>query len=596
MASHVRTFSLDILTKGVQNRLDNPSEFVSALPASIFTSPVTVPRDGKGDILLPEQYQHVRNWFQDCQKSHSAFGCCGLLSSIELTFLDCRLERMVTLPAGTPYVALSYVWGRNPVAQSDHSSAQWHTLPPTIRDAAFLTLQVGERYLWIDRYCIDQTDNLQKHNLISNMHDIYSHASWVVVAATGESVEEGLPGVSTSMVALPINPTMVGEYGLFTHRPSPRDLIQESVWNTRGWTYQEAVLARRTVVLTNSVIYLQCMEGQEFGWSFMQGPRFVWTNESNIRRGQRRRVFQTEAFDLLQDEKRYTAVVDRFQQHIASYLKRVLTFEHDHLNAISGVLNEFGRNSSHPLFQYWGLPNSPTRFWTTGDALNWRCEWPLTRRQGFPSWSWVGYHFDNNKSHLLWRSTHDLDHRQPGVLEPNISVELENKLLVNLDDLDAVLGTPEADALHLQRLSHVLVLDTHVERLELRHDPRGKFVTKRIDEGGLSLRNAVKTNSTWCMGSVEANKRIDVQIDLDIGDWTTFAQHVRDNYVLCAFVAEDSRGFSFLMLTEEDGYFTRIGIAEFASRPPGTQMMSEHESAQHRAKVAALRRRVIKLK
>lgn len=84
------------------------------------------------------------------------------------------------------YVALSYVWGP--------PSGDW---PKTILDAVEVTKQLGEKYLWVYRLCINQSNLQEKQFLTSKMDAIYDGAEFTIVAAAGDA-RTGLTGVSTT--------------------------------------------------------------------------------------------------------------------------------------------------------------------------------------------------------------------------------------------------------------------------------------------------------------------------------------------------------------------------------------------------------------
>jgi len=54
---------------------------------------------------------------------------------------------------------------------------------------------IGERYLLVDRLCIVQDDIEAKHAQIHNMGSIYASASFTIVAALGNSANNGLRGI-----------------------------------------------------------------------------------------------------------------------------------------------------------------------------------------------------------------------------------------------------------------------------------------------------------------------------------------------------------------------------------------------------------------
>jgi hypothetical protein len=45
-------------------------------------------------------------------------------------------------------------------------------MPSTISDAIDVTLKIGLRYLWVDRFCINHDDADDKHKIIQNMDAI----------------------------------------------------------------------------------------------------------------------------------------------------------------------------------------------------------------------------------------------------------------------------------------------------------------------------------------------------------------------------------------------------------------------------------------
>jgi len=70
------------------------------------------------------------------------------------------------------YLALSYVWGKSGLA---HSGETLINAPQTVKDAMYATKRLGQRYLWVDRYCIPQEGN-ERHVHIANMNSIYEAA------------------------------------------------------------------------------------------------------------------------------------------------------------------------------------------------------------------------------------------------------------------------------------------------------------------------------------------------------------------------------------------------------------------------------------
>ncbi len=88
------------------------------------------------------------------------------------------VEKNCVVPAGdNSYLALSYVWGQAEcVTLTSRTRASLETegalhlwpLPKTIRQAMELVLLLRQRYLWVDRLCIDQDDGPAKQAQIAS--------------------------------------------------------------------------------------------------------------------------------------------------------------------------------------------------------------------------------------------------------------------------------------------------------------------------------------------------------------------------------------------------------------------------------------------
>ncbi|PQE17214.1 Heterokaryon incompatibility protein [Rutstroemia sp. NJR-2017a BVV2] len=153
---------------------------------------IAVPRllGEKADLKL------ARLWLGCCREAH--VGCAARKTGsgkgkgkgkVELRgfrAIDCAAKPpvVVSRPWSEPYVVLSYVWGP--------PSGDW---PPTVLDAVEATRRMGERWLWVDRVCIDQGNAEEKAWLISKMGEIYEGAEFTIVGAAGDA-RTGLPGVS----------------------------------------------------------------------------------------------------------------------------------------------------------------------------------------------------------------------------------------------------------------------------------------------------------------------------------------------------------------------------------------------------------------
>ena len=156
------------------------------------------------------------------------------------------------------YLALSYVWGK---AIDDENSQTSQTSgfvplssPKTIEDAMSIVQSMGKRYLWVDRYCIWQSED--RHLQIQNMHKIYRNALSTIVPVEADSAGSGISGVSSPRCNQFKFWTNAGLL-VFTF-PHISYQLSSSIWLTRGWTYQEAFLSRSCIFFIKDQAYFAC--------------------------------------------------------------------------------------------------------------------------------------------------------------------------------------------------------------------------------------------------------------------------------------------------------------------------------------------------
>jgi hypothetical protein len=156
----------------------------------------------------------VESWLYCCRQAQK-FCAAKKLANASLPgfrVINCATLRVEERPWSEKYVALSYVWGP--------PSGDW---PPTILDAVDVTKQLGEKYLWVDRLCINQSNLQEKQVLISKMDAIYEGAEFTIVAAAGDA-RTGLTGVSTTTRKL--QPLVDLKQRIRTATPNPDPYIK----------------------------------------------------------------------------------------------------------------------------------------------------------------------------------------------------------------------------------------------------------------------------------------------------------------------------------------------------------------------------------
>ena len=322
-------------------------------------------------------HDHAALIFQPCQPAP-----VNNVAS-EITLIDVKRECLVQMPMITTYIALSYVWGgpqsfRNVMSRKEdlynpHSiRVDDETIPRTIQDAIRLTANLGERYIWIDSLCICQDEMENKRNQITNMGNIYSQALLTIVAASGSNANAGLPGVR----AFSRNSTQRTEHVqgmlLANELPSLEDIIRQSYWNTRGWTYQEQILCKRYLIFCKTHAFFQC-------------NRTVFKEDSGLR------DHAISGGRALRIRGERHPVWNNYRRAVAEYSKRTLSDETDVVNAFQGILSLL-----QPAFKgdfLCGLPETEldiALLWQPNSIIRRRVD-PKTRAPLFPSWSWAGW-------------------------------------------------------------------------------------------------------------------------------------------------------------------------------------------------------------
>lgn len=346
--------------------------------------------------------------------------------------IDLNEMKIVELASEPRYVALSYMWpmGKDNDAQLEKANLKDFeapggvakiSLPAIVSDAIALCKELGENYLWIDRICIVQDDAINKHDQIRGMDRIYQSASFSIIAALNSRDGRGLPGFKTrqrcSSVYFPARSCEIEGRGV---RPNGMEkMVDGSLWNNRGWTFQERVLSRRRLFITDFQVVFECGQGHAFEelTYYPQQPLRVDDYESsdpawNEKRKQER-IMEEQEFKMMPffskrstyggginyNMNRSTGLSSYFDW-VENYTSRQLSFGTDILNAYTGVGNALGESLKSPMIL--GLPERylpQALMWSTTDFSKPRSEMPQ-----IPSWSWaassdqVNYYWINGSS------------------------------------------------------------------------------------------------------------------------------------------------------------------------------------------------------
>ena len=277
-------------------------------------------------------------------------------------------------------------------------------LPRTIEDAITVTQAHGFQYLWIDRYCIDQKKPEEVRTQVNKMDEIYKGADVTIVAAAGSGPDHGLPGVGETP-RKPQPAVRIGQHLLVSIMTDTTQLVEDAIWNTRGWTFQEGFLANRRLIFTDQQVYWDCRGAR--GLESVQGfyTQAYFTKEKNFLTADKPSLFANQ--EEFEDFENIWALLTRFT-------RRKLTNSSDAIRAFRGILNHYTKLSgkfkygdeAERMTEYLGIPiihhSTVRQFPDPKDPIEKKIQGFLAglcwvnathgpRRQEFPSWSWAGW-------------------------------------------------------------------------------------------------------------------------------------------------------------------------------------------------------------
>lgn len=503
----------------------------------------------------------IRNCLSYCSQNHHE-ACRATASEPvrSLRVIDCQTRSIVNAPPKCRYVALSYVWGESSAALP---STKLQDAPKLIDDSIELTMNLGLRYLWIDRYCIDQSNQVEKHAQIRQMDLIYSRAHVTVIAAAGEDPHTGLPGISRTPRTLQPQ-LVVGDRTIISTLASPKWLIERSKWASRGWTYQECILSKRRLFFTDQQVFFEC-NGMQITESLLL-PLDRLHDES--KKAFRDDVPGRLAFDRAPGKNPWEVM-----GYIAAFNQRNLTDPADAVNAMLGLFNAF-KEGPLPLRQVLGVPIVPPvadftdvmpyKYKSSHRSaeecflvgLSWTHQSPGRRRDCFPSWTWAGWY--GKLGHSLQYSESSLV-RFPSV---HVSIELGDGSLMEFpawDRLDTVLSSSH----HLPRYLHIRanVMDVSIVYLHR------EAVLSNSDGRSLYIEtNTMTQDGYWARFQIDKELSVYMEVKLD--------QELKSKEVIGADLEErflpgtglwlnesfEDAACSMLILQDKGAHAERIGL------------------------------------
>ncbi|RSL81215.1 hypothetical protein CEP52_017245 [Fusarium oligoseptatum] len=244
-------------------------------------------------------------------------------------------------------------------------------LPATIRDAIAVVQRLGCRYLWVDALCLVQNDTYDLDQGVNTMDLIYERAWLTIVAACGHDANARLPGAQNGTRKPSRNTYHVMPGITLGVVVGLDDLLGRSMYDTRGWTFQERMLSRKAIYFVDGKLFYRCRRTVH-AEHLVELPNATEANQWTMAQALPRAILMR---DPIHD---YSSIL-RF------YTKRILSDQRDAPRAMAGIMQRFSLAMGCQFLE--GLPT------ITFDVfiLLRRQSDNLRRRAAFPSYSWTGW-------------------------------------------------------------------------------------------------------------------------------------------------------------------------------------------------------------
>lgn len=339
------------------------------------------------------------------------------------------------------YMSLSHCWGKEQIITTTTSTLsdrkagiKLPELSKTFRHAVTITRGLGIRYLWIDSLCIIQDSRQDWEIESAQMASIYTN-SLLNLAATHSSNGKGGCFAerwsldSLSQVELNVGDDIVIEH--VAHDQFTRMMDYENTMEhtspllSRGWVFQERLLARRTLHFHAEELIWECASGLSCECSRLEGHR--WGDPDGLlqvvagSRESKLEQLKMMYTSILSPTATEAKILDVWLELVTEYCSLKLTKQMDRLPALSGLATRVAsRLSSEYLAGVWSQDLPRALCWRK--ELEYKNEYPSFRdpNVGIVSWSWasVGTHSDD-----VPKITYDLVNIHGFVADPRCQVQ-----------------------------------------------------------------------------------------------------------------------------------------------------------------------------
>lgn len=184
----------------------------------------------------------------------------------DFRLIDIQENRIVHFPlkVHVDYCALSYMWDDNErystgnfhvltkanlaQAQTPGGFSQF-TLVPLLVDIISLCKVLGQRYIWVDRFCIVQDDVMNKASQVQSMDRVYSEAQFTICLAINTKIGSRVPGYKVARTFDSAKNYFTSP--LFNPTRCNDCFIDGTLWSSRCWTFQERFVSKARLYISD---------------------------------------------------------------------------------------------------------------------------------------------------------------------------------------------------------------------------------------------------------------------------------------------------------------------------------------------------------
>ncbi|KAG7284603.1 hypothetical protein NEMBOFW57_009208 [Staphylotrichum longicolle] len=354
----------------------------------------------------------AKQWLTRCKRGHSV--CRDAIRSVtkfptRLLDIGSGKVKTIRLREGRgqkDFVSLSHCWGSlQPLRLLEGNLELFKTqinfedLPRTFQDAVTITRELGYRYLWIDSLCIIQDSKGDWTTESAIMGHIYRASALNISAGGAADSSAGCFATRNPLKHRACILTGDAASGLCIPRRCPSEWRDHDGSSTisRGWVFQERMLAPRTLHYSRRTISWECIRRDATeGWP---DGADTWDWKSNGGYSRPKEIFQalcdfrppakTAATSPLTN-KDVLGFLRAWDELVATYSGKALTQRGDKLVALHGIMSMIAQSTGlrHGA-GLWLDYLAVGLMWRTWRAAPTRPESLDKSQYRAPSWSWA---------------------------------------------------------------------------------------------------------------------------------------------------------------------------------------------------------------